>query len=124
MKNVLFGILLLLLCSSCATNFIQVNVDVSPPIMQQIVDEYNPVVEKGFCVSLDKGVYNVVYGNPIFSTMPLCNRSDIVMHTHPVWGEPWASFIDDNGWSEYQTLYGNLIYGIVGVGWVKFYVRG
>lgn len=109
--------------TGCATNYRSIEMNVNQATVDRIVAEYNPVLEKGFCFDTEKGIYNSLLGGPFWSEMPLCRKASIVMHTHPVWGEPWASIIDEAGWDEYTSLYGNDTFGIVGVGWIRFYRR-
>jgi hypothetical protein len=123
MKKLIMILLMCILVSGCAINYKTVDVNIKSEVMDQMMAEYNPVLEKGFCMDLDKGVHNIIMGGPAWSEMPLCNRTDIVMHTHPIFGEPWASIIDEMGWTEYTSRYGNTTYGIVGFGWIKFYER-
>ena len=83
--------------------------------------EYSGWVEKGYCMDFGGGVSNVLVGGVMSSPMPLCGRSDIVMHTHPVWAERVANFVDFGVWEEYWKRYGNRLYGVSGNGWVKIY---
>jgi hypothetical protein len=43
------------------------------------------------------------------------------MHTHPVWAERVANFVDFGVWEEYHKRYGNRLYGVSGNGWVRIY---
>ena len=83
---------------------------------------YEPFIEKGFCLS-PSGIYNIQVGGWMSAPMPLCNKSDTVMHTHPIWAEQFANFIDFIVWEEYYKLYGNVLFGVEGKGWVKVYER-
>jgi hypothetical protein len=55
------------------------------------------------------------------SPMPLCNQTDIVMHTHPIWAEQCANFVDYAVWTEYSHRYGNTLFGVSGDRWTKIY---
>jgi hypothetical protein len=90
--------------------------------MNQMMSIYNPFIEKGFCLNPD-GITNVISGGPAWSEMPLCPKNSIVMHTHPIYGEPWASVLDETGWDEYRKLYGNTTFGVLGIGYIKFYEK-
>ena len=99
----------------CGGRFAEVEMDVVPLV------EYDGWVEKGYCMGMDGSVSNVLVGGVMSSPVPLCKRGDIVMHTHPVWGERTANFVDFGVWEEYWKRYGNRMYGVSGNGWVKVY---
>jgi len=106
-------ILLFLLLSCCG--FRQVQIDVIPKI------EYQSWTEIGYCMKESGETYNVLVGSSTSAPMPLCNRADIVMHTHPVWAERFANFWDFHVWQIYRKRYGNLLYGVSGKNWIEIY---
>lgn len=108
---VLLAALLLTGCGAMDYN-IHRNIDVPPAAVAQMNDLYNPFLEKGFCVGSD-GVYNILVGGFMFSEVPLCGRADIVMHTHPFWGEKWANWIDTHAWDQYFETYKGWRFGIM-----------
>jgi hypothetical protein len=116
-------IIIAMFLGGCATSYDRVYIEINETTMEQMMNIYNPVIEKGFCLNPTKGIENVMSGGPAWSEMPLCSKSAIVMHTHPIYGEPWASVLDEMGWDEYSRLYGNKTFGILGIGYVKFYEK-
>lgn len=86
---------------------------------------YDPLIERAFCLKSD-GIWNIREGGIMTCEMPLCNRSDIVVHTHPQWAEkdvPYLS-IDWVSWGEYKKRYGNDLFGLmIGPGEIKLYER-
>lgn len=123
MRKLVVLVVLILLSSGCAVGYKQVNIELSPLAKSQVSELYNPVMEKGFCLHPIKGVSNVLNGGPFWSDMPLCNKDDFVMHTHPVFCEPGPNFIDGMGWDEYGKRYGNEVYGVVGIGGILLYKK-
>lgn len=106
-------ILSLLVVTSCASGYRVsewLNVDAQTLISLNAL--YDSWWEKGMCVAWDK-VYNVQQGGWMTSPVPLCEKGDIVLHSHPWWGEPGANFNDVWVWDEYWKRYGNRKYGIM-----------
>jgi len=87
-------------------------VDLPADVIAQMNTLYNPLIEKGFCVG-SRGVYNVLDGGLMWSEVPLCGQADIVMHTHPFWGEKWANWIDTYAWDQYYARYKGWRFGIM-----------
>jgi hypothetical protein len=114
MLSLLIGLSTLLL--ACGSHFRQIKTDIQPQL------QYESFVEKGFCMTQSGEVHNVLPGGAMSSPMPLCNRADIVMHTHPCWAERMANFADFHVWDIYHARYGNDLYGVSGDGWIKIYV--
>lgn len=106
---------LVFILTGCGGQFHQVQFDAVPAL------QYESWTEKGYCMTDGGDVHNVQIGGAMSSPMPLCNRADIVMHTHPVWAERMANFLDYGVWEEYHKRYGNTLYGVSGDGWVKIY---
>ena len=96
---------LLLLLSSCSPGFTYLGV-------KQVSLPYNPTIEIAFCLS-PSGPHNLLIGGSTSCPMPLCNRADIIVHSHPSWAEGFANFIDAIVWSEYNRRYGNEFFGIL-----------
>lgn len=118
MKRLVLG---LLLFSSCASAPIQMNI--ANTATSQMNSLYNPFLEKAWCLN-SSGVQNIIIGGPITCPMPLCARADIVMHSHPVFGEATANFLDWHVWGKYKEIYGNTTFGImVGKDRFLFYER-
>ena len=114
-------LLLCLLLSSCAGA--PINMNIAPKAMVEMNSIYNPVVEKSWCLT-SSGIQNVLTGGPFSSPMPICNRADIVMHSHPIYAESEANFLDWGVWGEYKNRYGNDLYGVMaGENSFKFYER-
>lgn len=82
---------------------------------------YNPFIEIGFCLDPNGEIYNIQNGGWMTSPLPLCRQDAIVMHTHPVWAEPFANIADYLVWKEYKKRYGNEYYGIMKQNWYKVY---
>lgn len=81
---------------------------------------YDQWSEKGFCWSQGK-ISNVHQGGIMSSPIPVCNSDAIVIHTHPVWAERGANFVDFAVWNEYRSIYGNELFGVCGDEWCKIY---
>jgi hypothetical protein len=110
---IFFGWLAFLLYGCGVSDYtIHRDLKVSQHAIDQMNELYNPLIEKGFCVSRDE-VYNVLVGGLMFSEVPLCRRTDIVMHTHPFWGEKWANWLDTAAWDEYYEKYQGWRFGIM-----------
>lgn len=111
--------LLFLLLVGCAGT--PIDHKLSPEIVGQMNEVYNPVVEKGFCVS-DR-VYNVFESYiPFVCPVPLCEPGSIVFHTHPCTEPVCANIIDITVWKEYYERYGNTLFGVMcGKGKYKIY---
>lgn len=107
MKTLLISILFM---AGCAGQPIAMNLN--PNAIAQANEIYSPFIEKSFCVS-GAGIHNVLIGGPFSSPIPLCNKGDIVMHTHPSYAESGANFLDCGVWGEYQKRYGNTLFGVM-----------
>jgi hypothetical protein len=102
---------ILILCSSgCSAAPLQVSL--SPEAVSQANEVYNPLIETAFCVS-SNGIHNVVTGGPFSCDMPICDRADIVFHTHAIFSESGANFLDWSVWGKYKARYGNDLYGVM-----------
>jgi hypothetical protein len=77
--------------------------------MNELYDKWR---EKGYCLAKDR-VYNVQEGGMMSAPVPLCEKSDVVMHTHPLWAEKWANFVDVWVWEEYHRRYEGKRFGIM-----------
>ena len=112
-------LILLLFLAGCAGT--PIDYKLSPEIVSQMNEVYNPLVEKGFCVS-DK-VYNVqTWWLSFICPMPVCKPESIVFHTHPILTEPGANFFDLAMFEEYNRCYGNTLFGVMyGKGRYKVY---
>ena len=98
-------ILLFLFLSACAYS----------PILKSSVpmkDIYKNWVEIGYCLHTDGSVSNIHKGGWMTSPLPLCNHSETVMHTHPVWAENAANFFDISIFNKYKEIYGNDLFGV------------
>jgi hypothetical protein len=113
---------MLTLCS-CAHSYRQI----CPPeleqnIMEQMNNLYDPITEKSFCLS-SKGIHNVIEGNFISVPLPLCNKTDMVVHTHGYLSENNPTNVDERTWNKYKEMYGNWVFGIMlGPNKLKVYI--
>lgn len=113
------NILLFLLLVGCAGT--PIDHKLSPEIVSQMNEVYNPLIEKGFCVS-DR-VYNIqTWYLSFVCPMALCEKDSIVFHTHPILSELGANFFDIAMFEEYNRCYGNTLFGVMyGSGQYKIY---
>lgn len=113
------NILLFLLLIGCAGT--PIDHKLSPEIVRQMNEVYNPIIEKGFCVS-EVGIHNLITGSFCDCPMPLCFEHEIVFHTHPFWEPRFLSGLDMEAWIKYHELYGNTLFGVMyGEGKYKIY---
>ena len=106
------AIVFMLFLSCCAHGY-TVTTDVPyPTVVQQVNALYQPFREVGFCLNAG-GPHNIHVGSWMSAPMPICYPGDIVFHTHPVWAEQWASFVDLHVWKIYRKRYGHTQYGIM-----------
>lgn len=82
---------------------------------------YRPWQEIGFCLLPDGQIRNIQIGTVMTAPIPICNKGDIVMHTHPIFADPFASPGDVSNWKEYKRVYGIREYGIMKKHWYKVY---
>ncbi len=117
MKNILKIIILMVatIIISCAPLMYKAG---TTPEMKKL---YKPWQEIGFCLTRTGKIQNIQLGGWMTAPIPICNKSDIVMHTHPVWGEPMANFWDVYIWGEYKKVYGVKEYGVMKYRWYKVY---
>ena len=117
MKKLFMLILLLMILSNCR-GFHRVELDV--PLQSQ--ELYQNWREIGFCLKHSGAYYNIQQGGFMSSPVPLCNECDIVTHTHPIWAERGANFLDFSVWQKYHDRYGNTLFGVLcSGGEFKFY---
>jgi hypothetical protein len=115
----------LLLFVGCAASYDLVDIHVSDSLKARMIEEYNPFIEKGFCLYLNPGsIENVLTGTPFSCAVPICRFTAIVMHSHAFFSEPWPSFIDGLVWDEYTKRYGNDTFGVLGFNYLHFYRKG
>lgn len=113
MKLKMLLLTMLLLCSCSTVKYTEItNISISPKIMEQMNTLYDPFLEKSFCLSSTE-VHNILQGTLFTTPMPICKRSDIVVHSHPFIAEQSPNFIDLNAWSEYRKRYGNDMFGLL-----------
>lgn len=99
------------LLHSCAHGY-TITRELPAEVVPQVNALYQPFRETGFCLGPD-GPHNIHVGSWMSSPMPICNPGDIVFHTHPVWAEKGANFVDLHVWGIYRKRYGHTRYGIV-----------
>ena len=107
--------IVVLLISGCASQYSSVKFTVNESVQKQIMELYTPHSERSFCISHDR-VYNVLEGGWMSVDMPLCERKDVPVHTHPWWAESFPNFNDGWVWEEYTRRYGNTLFGIITIG--------
>jgi hypothetical protein len=96
--------------------------EVSPVALKQMNSIYSPWVEKAFCVK-ESGIFNVLTGSYLMSPMPICDKEDIVFHTHPPF-ETETNIYDWYMWGLYKERYGNKYFGVMhGKGKYNIYER-
>lgn len=111
LKHFAWSILLILCACSCAYST-RTDVQLNSDQTREMAELYSPWYEKTFCLG-DDGVKNIIVGNILSAQLPLCDKNDVVFHTHPVFGEHFPNFIDEAAWKRYHKLYGNELYGIL-----------
>lgn len=120
MKKLLIVIFLLFSCAPIRAR--DITFHETTPEMKAL---YSPVQEFGFCLAPDGTIYNMQqYNFPVsmmFSPPPKCYQDAIMMHSHPIWGEPFASISDYLVWKAYNKKYGNEYFGIMKKNWYKVY---
>lgn len=111
----LFLCIIMLMLIGCSVHRINMTVP-----LKTASNIYNPHKEKGFCMTCEGEIYNIHEGDYMSAPMPLCNKEDIVMHTHPPI-DHIPSPTDLYVWQKYHELYGNRLFGIMWNGEAKFY---
>lgn len=106
---------MLLLCSCSTVKYQQIK---PPELDQTIINQmsiiYDTDQEKSFCLS-SKGIHNIIEGHFLSVDLPLCNRAEMVVHTHPdsFLGEKGPTNTDLKTWQTYKQKYGNWVFGIM-----------
>ena len=78
----------------------------------EMVEIYPAWYEISYCLSPEMEITNIVEGNFMWVYLAFCNHGEIVMHTHPWWGDAWASLSDVMLFNDYHELYGNELFGV------------
>jgi len=115
---------LLILLSSCSIGYRVIpNYYLNKDVITQMNFLYDPWMEKGFCVSSYE-VHNILDGGWMSYPLPICNFTEIVFHTHPIWAENGANILDGLIWDEYNRRFGNKKYGVMlGIDEFKVYIK-
>ena len=111
--------------TGCAIGYERVRIHLPESQVERIKSALHPLMERAFCLS-PNGIYNVVDGSITGVMLPICACGEpgtIVMHTHPLWGEPGANFVDGWAFDVNHFVSGCQTYGVVGFGWMWFYRR-
>jgi len=120
MQKIVKLFLVVFLIASCAPANLR-NTEVLRDTTSEMKAIYKPLQEISFCLSAHGDIYNVLQGGLMSSHMPLCQKDATVIHSHPVWGEPFPNFWDSNSWKKYKARYGNEYFGIMKKEWYKTY---
>jgi len=111
MKKLIISMAILAMLSGCAYST-RVDMQFNNNVEAEMSELYSAIHEKSFCLG-DNGIYNVLDGTLFSVVMPVCDKGDIVFHTHPMYAEPFPSFTDEDAWKKYRSLFGNKYYGIL-----------
>lgn len=106
-------LILALLLTACIGGYnVSTKLNTSSQALDEINQLYSPWTEKAFCVSVDQ-VYNVIEGDSMSVSMPVCLPGDIPFHTHPWYADGVPSPTDNKSWRAYANRYSHKVFGIM-----------
>jgi len=95
----------LILAMGCATG---ITIKATPE-MEQLYPNWHEI---SYCLDSDMIISNIVEGNFAWVYLAACNQDEVVIHTHPWWGDRYLNPSDYSIFKQYRKLYGNRLYGI------------
>jgi len=82
---------------------------------------YRPYQEIAFCLSPGGRIYNILYGGFMSVPMPFCQSKDIPVHSHSIFSENFANFLDIQTWKNYRKKFGHTKFGLMIRNKIKIY---